>query len=1244
MSNNHVNKCLTPNRSLVRMGFLLVGIATLTTELALALPGQPLLTRFGAATLLLAWSMIIHAFVSRQANRETFPSIGTMLATVGLLGVLWGADLCRELWLSNGLPLELLMVLLIRNAALSAIALGRNGICLRISGGLSLAAMLFASILTEHRLVYPLLTLYALLGSYWLILLYWSMIEVRLLEGRSGRPPVLAILVWGLLVGLLTILVTGPRQTLGALAELLNTSGGTTQADANARSGVGDGDNLVKGIDDPQSSGPVDSDIFLETQERSLYDSSNDRWGEPEPIQKRQQGLAVAVDNGSDQELEERSRQPNPAREFSVVRSGRKRSTPPPNLQANAAYFVKGKTPLHLRLVAFETFDGRRWREPTVAPLDAQLHKSLGGWIVLPESKPEAEPITFGGRLRHEFLVGRIDAPQVPLPTQARKFRIDRVDRPDFFREAQPGIICYRGEGGLPRQTVVETDSATIDPALLRTIKFDKKYALPKYFVIDARSKVADLEESRPIDPRIPALARSWVEGIDPGWEQVEAVVAHLRREFELDPAADPPPHNNCPVAHFLFNQQRGDDYAFATAACLLLRSLGYPARFVQGLYADPRRFDPNSGQTAILMPESLHTWVEVQLPNQEWVVVEPTPGFNVLGPEQTWLAWALNGVFKSIQWIGRHPWTAVLVILTGLASIAKRRQIFAILATLRWRWSFQGSPRDQVLATLRLLEQRSALAGRRRPAGTTVQAWYRPMTETNPDQSIGHLLRLADQALYAPGFEIDDPATIVEDVKRPCQDVARQWTMDRLRLADNIKKSDRRNHKGIAAALVLLVGLTLSMSSTKVTHAQQIEFGTIDNHLEVFTEDIDEQEDELTLSDMPKPIGLSTWMEEVGDPTPAERISGLTMQVISAIWFFVLGAVVGSFLNVVVYRMPRGLPLTGRKSHCPTCGIDLTFYENMPILGWIRVKGRCRSCGVRISPRYPVVEFVTGLIFLVLLQVELLSGGGSLPVRSPNIYAGVVWILWYPKWDLIGIYLYHCFLLCSLLCMTLIVADGWRIPKRLWVSTLLVGLIGPIAFPDLRPVPFSVSEVAWSWIPAPNSRLGELFSGLLGLSSGALLGILLIWTGPRRLLRPGQSFGLALTIALGGLFLGWQAAISLTLIGLVLEFPVRHIGGRIIPKRLLAPRISFLSIAVLIQLLLWRSLSEIPYWPSHASTPVELILALSGILMLNFVARFLQPRFQTQSIPSETIPEPALTNSIPQITHDSSDTIRTIQ
>ena len=76
-----------------------------------------------------------------------------------------------------------------------------------------------------------------------------------------------------------------------------------------------------------------------------------------------------------------------------------------------------------------------------------------------------------------------------------------------------------------------------------------------------------------------------------------------------------------------------------------------------------------------------------------------------------------------------------------------------------------------------------------------------------------------------------------------------------------------------------------------------------------------------------------------------------------------VFGAVIGSFLNVVAYRLPRGESLVTPGSRCPACGTPIKAYDNVPVLGWLLLRGRCRNCGERISPRYPLVELATGLL-----------------------------------------------------------------------------------------------------------------------------------------------------------------------------------------------------------------------------------------------------------------------------------------
>ncbi|MEA2402028.1 MAG: leader peptidase (prepilin peptidase) / N-methyltransferase [Thermoleophilaceae bacterium] len=84
-----------------------------------------------------------------------------------------------------------------------------------------------------------------------------------------------------------------------------------------------------------------------------------------------------------------------------------------------------------------------------------------------------------------------------------------------------------------------------------------------------------------------------------------------------------------------------------------------------------------------------------------------------------------------------------------------------------------------------------------------------------------------------------------------------------------------------------------------------------------------------------------------------------------------VLGALIGSFLNVVIYRLPRGGSLLTPGSHCPSCDAPVRAFDNVPVLSWLLLRGRCRSCAAPISPRYPAVELLTAVCFAAVVAVR---------------------------------------------------------------------------------------------------------------------------------------------------------------------------------------------------------------------------------------------------------------------------------
>ena len=108
-----------------------------------------------------------------------------------------------------------------------------------------------------------------------------------------------------------------------------------------------------------------------------------------------------------------------------------------------------------------------------------------------------------------------------------------------------------------------------------------------------------------------------------------------------------------------------------------------------------------------------------------------------------------------------------------------------------------------------------------------------------------------------------------------------------------------------------------------------------------------------------------------------------------------ILGAIIGSFLNVVIWRLPRGESLATPPSRCPSCQQRIAPYDNLPVIAWLVLRGRCRHCGARISPRYPLVELLTAATFAAVVAVRGFDEGLvlELPFAACLIaLAGIDW------------------------------------------------------------------------------------------------------------------------------------------------------------------------------------------------------------------------------------------------------------
>jgi len=201
----------------------------------------------------------------------------------------------------------------------------------------------------------------------------------------------------------------------------------------------------------------------------------------------------------------------------------------------------------------------------------------------------------------------------------------------------------------------------------------------------------------------------------------------------------------------------------------------------------------------------------------------------------------------------------------------------------------------------------------------------------------------------------------------------------------------------------------------------------------------------------------------------------------------FALGACAGSFLNVVAYRLPRGLNIVSPPSACPACGKRLGLRENFPIFGWLLARGRCRGCGVKISPQYLLMELTVALLFTLLwflwgVDARLLADGGiHLGAWRPEWAAESMKLMW-PMFAL-GIVLVG-----ALVTATLIDAQTFTIPAVIpWTVMAIAFVAHPVhAVFVARDGGLTASPFPWT-IPAPAGGAGWIF---VGAALGSLAGL----------------------------------------------------------------------------------------------------------------------------------------------------------
>ncbi len=274
----------------------------------------------------------------------------------------------------------------------------------------------------------------------------------------------------------------------------------------------------------------------------------------------------------------------------------------------------------------------------------------------------------------------------------------------------------------------------------------------------------------------------------------------------------------------------------------------------------------------------------------------------------------------------------------------------------------------------------------------------------------------------------------------------------------------------------------------------------------------------------------------------------------------FLFGAAIGSFLNVCIYRLPAGESLVKKNSHCMTCGAPIKWYDLIPILSWLILRGKCRACGAKISGRYILVESLTAIMFvLTFMQFDVITGGLIYPALLCLFLAGLI-VIGFEDYDTqemtIGVLVYLFIIAALTRCLT------YFIPKyvRGCEIDLIDGIIGifAVSVPFLI-IGFVITPLIYSFIDEDRRSARKIRKRLKSrkldkAEEQKLEKALTKHLEAIKEQKPVFGFGMGdpILMAAGGLMYGWKAAVFAAFVaiilgavyGLIVKYKASHSDG----------------------------------------------------------------------------------------------------